>query len=179
MEKEGINNQIDQIGQGFPNPRFNATSTTMPQADDFGPEDIGETTEAFPRHSPDVILVAGTLGTGKSDEACLSGEKRYFWRKGPFPPFIYSVGGQPLIVYESLEEYLGLSGEAVGSSSPWPELCLSESEEETAFERHGVFQPKYRRTVLFSKTISCKTSELPRWKPKNIIGMRTFEEEDV
>ena len=42
-----------------------------------------------------------------------------------------------------------------------------------------VFSPKYRRKVLFTKLIEVRTADLPRWKPKNIIGMRTFEEEDV
>jgi hypothetical protein len=42
-----------------------------------------------------------------------------------------------------------------------------------------VFSPRYQRKILFTKPIEIRTADLPRWKPKNIIGMRTFEEEEV
>jgi hypothetical protein len=43
----------------------------------------------------------------------------------------------------------------------------------------GVFPTNYPRKILFSKTVTSKTAELPRWKPKKIIGLRTFEEKDA
>jgi hypothetical protein len=43
----------------------------------------------------------------------------------------------------------------------------------------GVFPTNYHRKVLFSKTVIFKTPDLPRWKPKNIIGLRTFEDKDL
>ncbi len=48
-----------------------------------------------------------------------------------------------------------------------------------ATNARGVFPTNYHRKVLFTKKVTLKTSELPRWKPKNIIGLRTFEEEDA
>ncbi len=46
-------------------------------------------------------------------------------------------------------------------------------------DSRGVFPANCRRKVLFTKKVKLKTSDLPRWKPKAIIGLQTFEEEDV
>ena len=43
----------------------------------------------------------------------------------------------------------------------------------------GVFPTNYPRKVLFYKPVTFKTTELPRWKPKNIIALRTFDEKDA
>jgi len=40
----------------------------------------------------------------------------------------------------------------------------------------GVFYTNYPRKVMFSKTVTFKTSKLPRWKPKTMIGLRRLEE---
>jgi hypothetical protein len=45
-------------------------------------------------------------------------------------------------------------------------------------KQRGIYSPKYERNVLFSKTVTLKTSELPRWKPTAIIGKRNFEVDD-
>jgi len=37
-----------------------------------------------------------------------------------------------------------------------------------------IFPVKYPKKIIFTKDIKVKTSELPRWKPKTIIG-RGFE----
>jgi len=56
---------------------------------------------------------------------------------------------------------------------------LSRYDQSLPTDWRGVFPTNYPRKVLFSKPVTFKTSELPRWKPKNIIGLRTFEEEDA
>jgi hypothetical protein len=52
-------------------------------------------------------------------------------------------------------------------------------EQPEAAEARGTFSTNYRPKVLFTKKVTLKTSKLPRWKPKNIIGLRAFEEEDT
>jgi len=81
------------------------------------------------------------------------------------------------IVYHVIEDDLGFPGEAVGSVSPWPVLWRYDQPEPA--DSRGVFPTNYRRKVLFTKQVTLRTSELPRWKPKAIIGLRMFEEEDV
>ena len=59
----------------------------------------------------------------------------------------------------------------------WPDLYRYG--QSRSADGRGVFPTNYPRKILFSKTLTFKTAELPRWKPKNIIGLRTFEEKDA
>ena len=56
---------------------------------------------------------------------------------------------------------------------------LYRNEQSLPADGRGVFPANYPRKILFSKTVAFKTAELPRWKPKNIIGLRAFDEEDA
>ena len=61
--------------------------------------------------------------------------------------------------------------------SAWPKLWRYDQPEPA--DARGVVLTNYRQKILFTKNVSFKTSELPRWKPKTIIGLRTFEEKDA
>ena len=99
--------------------------------------------------------------------------------------YLFRWGGQkfrdssmaPRYFYEANEDSLGFPDEAVGSVSPWP--ALWRHIDPPPMDLRGVFYAKYPRKELFSKIVNFKTAELPRWKPKAIIGLRTVEEEDV
>jgi hypothetical protein len=108
-------------------------------------------------------------GSGKPDLINLYEVKKYFWHP--------AISGRQPYIYEVLKEYLGFPGEPVGSVSPWPELW--QHREPQPAEGRGVFYTNYPRKIMFSKTVTFKTSELPRWKPKTIIGLRTFEEKNA
>ena len=102
--------------------------------------------------------------------------KKFFWRSKPVIDYLHSVGNN-LIVLEGSEDYLGFTGEAVATMFKWPDIWGQIEYQEV--NQRGVYSPKYERNVLFSKTLSFKTSELPRWKPTTIIGKRNFEVEDA
>ena len=121
-----------------------------------------------------VIVTCASVG-GKSDIDYVCEGKKYFWRRAGTLGLKYASGRQPFI-YETLEEYLGVPGEAIASMSPWPDLWERVEPEPTRLR--GVFPHTSHRKVLFSETLKFKTADLPRWKPKVIIGLRTFEEED-
>lgn len=59
----------------------------------------------------------------------------------------------------------------------WPDIWGQIEHQEV--NQRGIYSPKYERNVLFSKTLTFKTSELPRWKPTAIIGKRNFEVDDA
>jgi hypothetical protein len=63
--------------------------------------------------------------------------------------------------------------------SVWSNLSVPRYDQSLPTDLRGVFRTNYPRKILFSKTVTFKTAELPRWKPKNIIGLRTFDEKDA
>jgi hypothetical protein len=180
MEEKEIVEAIDQARQGLFSPMWehpeSTTATTMEMAT-VETENISKRTMLPISQSPDVaVLVACPSGSGKPDLVNLHEGKKYFWRT-VIPPGLVSASGRQPYIYEVLEEYIGFPGEAVGSVFSWPELWRQSELRPT--DLRGVFPADYPRKVLFTKPITFKTSELPRWKPKSIIGLRTFEEEDA
>ena len=140
-------------------------------------EDFADTDKSAKKPSVDVaVLVACESGSRELnlDYSCVG--KKYLWRRAASHGLVCTSSMMPMI-YHVIEDDLGFPGEAVGSVSPWP-LLWRYGEPEPADSR-GVFPTNYRRKVLFTKKVTLRTSELPRWKPKAIIGLRMFEEEDV
>ena len=140
-------------------------------------ENFTDTDKSTRKPSVDVaVLVACESGSGELnlDYSCVG--KKYLWRRAASHGLAHTSSMTPMI-YHVLEDDLGFPGESVGSVSPWP-LLWRHDEPEPADSR-GVFPTNYRRKVLFTKKVTLRTSDLPRWKPKAIIGLRTFEEEDV
>ena len=171
---------IDQAWQNWFFPMWespdSATATTMEMAT-VEPEEFEERTALQRTQSADVaVLVAGEPGGGETNLANLGERKKYFWFPAISPGSAYTSVMMP-IIYQVLEDDLGFPGEAVGSVSPWPVLWR-QSEPQPA-DLRGVFRTNYPRKLLFTKPVTFKTSELPRWKPKTIIGLRTFEERNA
>ena len=143
----------------------------------LSPEDFADSDKLARKPSVNVaILVARQPGSGEPNFDYSSAGKKYLWRRAASHGLAYTSGMMP-IIYQVIEDDLGFPGEAVGSVSPWP-LLWRYGEPEPADSR-GVFPTNYRRKVLFTKKVSLRTSDLPRRKPKAIIGLRTFEEENV
>jgi hypothetical protein len=180
MEEKEVIKSIDQAWQDllFPNWMIPATTTaTTMETANIDPEDFTDTNQFARKSFADVtVLVPFQLGSGKPNLYYPYEDKKYLWRKAISSGFAYTSGMMP-IIYQVLEDDLGFPGEAVGSVSPWPVLWR-QSEPQPA-DLRGVFRTNYPRKVLFTKPVTFKTSELPRWKPKTIIGLRAFEEKDA
>ena len=143
----------------------------------LSPEDFADSDKLARKPSVNVaILVARQPGSGEPNFDYSSAGRKYLWHRATSHGLAYTSGMKP-IIYQVIEDDLGFPGEAVGSVSPWP-LLWRHDEPEPADSR-GVFPTNYRRKVLFTKKVSLRTSDLPRRKPKAIIGLRTFEEENV
>ena len=150
-----------------------ATATEMDTADSL---DIAEKTVSIREQSPGVALIIPcSSGGGESDIEYLGEGKKYLWREAILPQLAYASAKQPFI-YVAFEEYLGSPGEAAASMSPWPDLW--ERIEPEPERLRGVFSHTPHRKILFSQTLKLKTAELPRWKPKAVIDVRTFEGKD-
>jgi len=69
------------------------------------------------------------------------------------------------IVFEGSDDrwFTNASENIASLGGLWPELV--EQVETAVSEFRGVYSPKYERKVIFSETITFKTSDLPRWKP--------------
>jgi hypothetical protein len=152
-----------------------ATATEMDTADSL---DIAEETASIREQSPGVALIVPcSSGGGESDIEYLGEGKKYLWPGAILPRSAYASAKQPFIfIYVAHEEYLGWPSEAVASTSLRPDPW--EPTEPEPERLRGVFSHTPHRKVLFSETLKFKTADLPRWKPKVIIGLRTFEEED-
>ena len=171
---------IDQVWEDSYSPTWEtppATTATTMQTADLEMEDFSDTNELAKKSFADItVLVPFEVGSGKPILAYPHEEKKYLWRQAISSGLVYTSGMIP-IIYQALEDDLGFPGEAVGSVSPWPVLWR-QSEPQPA-DLRGVFRTNYPRKVLFTKPVTFKTSELPRWKPKTIIGLRAFEEENA
>ena len=142
----------------------------------LSPEDFADSDKLARKPSVNVaILVARQPGSGEPDFDYSSAGKKYLWRRAALHGSVYTPNMMP-IIYQVSEDDLGLPGEAVGSVSPCFLLWRHDGSEPA--DSRGVFT-NYRRKVLFTKKVKFKTFDLQRWKPKAIIGLRTFEEEDV
>lgn len=140
-------------------------------------EDFADTDKSAKKPSVDVaVLVACESGSRELNLDYSGAGKKYLWRRAVSHGLVYTPNMMP-IIYQVSEDDLGLPGEAVGSVSPCFLLWRHDGSEPA--DSRGVFPTNYRRKVLFTKKVKLKTSDLPRRKPKAIIGLRTFEEEDV
>ena len=128
--------------------------------------------------SQDVTVVVSCNFEGaKSDQENRCQPKKNFWRSKHLIDYLTNMW-KNFIVYEGLEDYSGSQGESVTTLLTIPDIW----NHPTGYEEHayrGVYTPKYKRNIIFTKTLELKTLELPRWKPSAIIGKRNFEEEDV
>lgn len=171
---------IDQAREDSCCPVWKSTTTntaTSIGAVGIEPEDFSDTIETARKPFINVaILVSRQPGSGESDFDSSSAGEKYLWRRAVSQGMAYTSDMMP-IIYQVIEDDLGFQGEAVGSVSPWP-LTWRYGEPEPA-ESRGVFPTNYRRKVLFTKKVILETSDLPRRKPKAIIGLQTFEEEDA
>ena len=143
----------------------------------LSPEDFADSDKLARKPSVNVaILVARQPGSGEPNFDYSGAGKKYLWRRATSHGLAYTSNMMP-IIYQVSEDDLGLPGEAVGSVSPCFLLWRHDGSESA--DSRGVFPTNCRRKVLFTKKVKLKTSDLPRWKPKAIIGLQTFEEEDV
>jgi hypothetical protein len=166
MEEKKMMESVDQVWE---DPYIGTTGLI--------PEDFADSDKLARKPSVNVaVLVERQPGSGEPNFDYSSAGKKYLWRRAASHGLAYIPGMIP-IIYQVSEDDLGLPGEAVGSVSPCF-LFWRHDEPEPADSR-GVFPTNYRRKVLFTKKVSLRTSDLPRRKPKAIIGLRTFEEENV
>lgn len=130
-----------------------------------------------PGLSQDVTMVVSCdLEGAKSDHRHQCQVKKIYWRPKNLKDYFANVW-KNFIIYQGLEDYAGSQGEVAATMHTLQGIWGHTNHEES-FHR-GVYTPKYKRTVLFSKTMELNTSELPRWKPTAIIGKRNFEVEDA
>jgi hypothetical protein len=179
MEEKRVMEFIDQVWEDSYSPMWEtspATTATTMETADIEPEDFSDTNELAKKSFADITLVPFEVGSGKPIPAYPHEEKKYLWHQAISSGLVYTSGMIP-IIYQVLEDDFGFPGEAVGSVSPWP--VLWRHDQPAPVDERGVFPTNYRQKVLFTKKVALRISELPRWKPKTIIGLRTFEEEDV
>ncbi|MBW2085180.1 MAG: hypothetical protein JRI54_04025 [Deltaproteobacteria bacterium] len=75
--------------------------------------------------------------------------------------------------YDAPEEDTFFQRNSIATMDCETELQQHEKEEPITFR--GIFNPPYKRKILFSKRIKIKTADLPRWKPKITIDRRSLE----
>jgi len=121
------------------------------------------------------VFVASQPGRKETDPDLRREVREYYWFSTGYPMSNWPYGGP--VVYEVLDgEHMGFPEETAGSVYPFA-VRWQQSESQPA-DLRGVFLTHYPRKVLFTKPMTFRTSDLPHWKPKNIIGLRAFDEED-
>ncbi|MEW6185275.1 MAG: hypothetical protein AB1585_05985 [Thermodesulfobacteriota bacterium] len=101
-------------------------------------------------------------------------EKYYWGKESSFNPS--EIIMRPHMIYEATEEQLEQSQVTITSCLPSSQTCQTEESEPEAQLR--VITPPHKRTVLFSKKITLKTYDLPRWKPFIEISSRIMKDID-
>ena len=122
------------------------------------------------------VLISCSLENDGPDKERECQVRKFLWRESStieFPKTHYINA----IVLESSEDQLvtNASENVATLGGIWPEIL--EQVEAKVSELRGVYSPTYKRKVIFSETITLKTSELPRWKPNAIIGKHNIEED--
>jgi len=181
MEEKGV---MESTNQAWEDSYFSTwemppatTATAMGEAN-IDAEDSADTAEFGRRSFTGVtVLVHFEPGSAKPNLAYPHEGKKFLWRQAVSSGFVYTPSMNPVIACLALEDDLGFPVETIGSVSPWPLFWRYDQPEPP--DARGVFPTNYRRKVLFTKKVRLRISELPRWKPKTIIGLREFEEEDV
>jgi hypothetical protein len=133
-----------------------------------------EETSSLENQGMAVLVVAGRT---EKDVAITEMQewRKYFWGVGNLP-YLIQGARNPIFAYEAALEQIGFPGDAVTSTSPWPDLWRSVELEPRPWR--GVFTFSHKHKVLFSKTLSFRISELPRLKPHVVIDHRTQEIEN-
>lgn len=158
-------------------PSIGGSTMGATQLDDEFFDDALSRSFEHPSLSQDVtVLVSCDLEGAKSDQERRCQPKKIYWRSKHLIDYFTNVW-KNFFVYEGLEDYSESQSEAVATMHTLPNIWSHTEHEE--FSCRGVYTPKFKRNVIFTKTLKLKTSELPRWKPTAIIGKRNFEVEDA
>ena len=123
------------------------------------------------------ILITCNLESDRPDKERICQIRKLFWREPPTQKFSRGITNDA-IVLESPEEHLGFTAGVDTATTGLGSEMWEQAEAQESIWR-GIYSPSYKKKVLFSKTLTFKTSELPRWKPKAIIGKRNFEDDDA
>lgn len=151
--------------------RGSSTSTAM-QLNNFHTEIMEETN---PKQNITIIIVRDRHEAGFPPFSLPYERQKYFWGKeGNFSSPRKARG--LYLIYEAPEEEFRSSGETITSPSSYSEIW--QTGELPTFPWRGIFAPKHRRKILFTKNMTFRTSELPRRKPHIEIDRRTLERID-
>jgi hypothetical protein len=143
--------------------------------------DLPETYDSYTYVSPQphntAILASCDFEIDMLDQERKCRTRKLFWRESPAQAFSQNPATNVIVLEGSENQLVFIAGENVASTELWS-ITWEQAEVQEAFWR-GVYSPSYKRKILFSKTLTFKTSELPRWKPMAIIGRRNFEDDDA
>lgn len=102
--------------------------------------------------------------------------RKFLWRGSSTMELSESHNTNAIVIESSEDQLVTNTSEYVASLGGFgPEIW--EQVEAKVSEFRGVYSPTYKRNVIFSETVTFKTSELPRWKPNSIIGKHNVEED--
>jgi hypothetical protein len=113
------------------------------------------------------IALTPLLSSSSEEKYAQESARTYYLNKVKAP------GAWGVITYLIQGEYLGLQDESIATTSTTSKLLPQEDPDRRVWR--GVFSPRYHRKILFSQTVTFKTADLPRWKPKVVIDRRTLE----
>jgi hypothetical protein len=105
--------------------------------------------------------------------AAFRSQKAYWQSPPPISSLDVPASGC-LIAFEGTPEQVGFPGDAVASTSPWPELWSKPTTPAT--HTRGLVVVDHRREELFETTVNLDTAKLPRWRPFIAEYRRTHEE---
>ncbi len=173
---EAINYQINEEEENI---WYNVNSSTL-TPDLIEIEDDEEYSDRYryvpPRPGDHTVLISCNLRNDRPDKDRTCQAIKFLWR-GSSTVEVSNLYYPNAIVFESSDDqsFTNASEHIASLGELWEELV--EQVETKTSEFRGVYSPKYKRKVIFSETITFKTSELPRWKPNSIIGKQNIEED--
>ena len=172
---------IDYNFQRIPDDEWlNVDSSTLTndQIDIEDPEDNRDRYTLVPARQGNVTAFGScNLATDRPDKERKCQIRQLVWH-GPQTQFNALRQAKDIHFVEAPEDRFSFTAcEAVATMGFLSDFW-EQAEVQEAFWR-GIYSPKYKRKIIFSKTLTFKTSDLSRWKPKAIIGKRYFEDDDA
>ncbi len=101
--------------------------------------------------------------------------KKNIWRVEN-TKYLNTLPQRHTLILENTKDYIGNSADSIATMDQLSDLWQFSGTQD--IDIRGTYSPTYKRKMLFSKPLTFRTSALRKWKPKAIIGKRSFEEEN-
>ena len=172
---EGLNYQINEEENRFYNVNSSTLSPDLIEIE-VDEDNADRYTYVPPRPGKHTVLITCNSRNERPDKHRACQARQVLWRGSSTVEDPYFYYPDATFFESPYNQWITNASEQIASMGElWSELVDQLESDLSQFR--GVYSPNYEQKLIFSETITFKTSELPRWKPNSIIGKQNIEED--